>query len=262
MDILKAFILGIVEGITEFLPISSTGHLILAGDLLAFTGEGAKIFEIFIQLGAILAVAWLYRVKLTAVVKNIGTPESNNFIVKIFLAFLPSALIGVIVHSYIKYYLFNTITVAIALVAGGIAIILIEKLIKKTERMDMDAASYRLALGVGMFQVFSLFPGVSRAGATIMGGIILGLERKAAAEFSFFLAIPTMFAASSFDLIKGISYLNMADAPIFSIGFIAAFLSAVVVIKMFLGYIAKRDFIPFGYYRIIFGTAAILYYLS
>ena len=259
MEILKSLILGIVEGVTEFLPISSTGHLILAGNLISFTGERAKVFEIFIQLGAILAVVWLYHAKLISVIREITMPKAKAFIIKIFLAFLPSAIIGILVHSYIKYYLFNPTTVAIALIAGGIAIILIEKAVTTGNVQDIDDISHRLALGIGLFQVLSLFPGVSRAGATIMGGIILGLDRKVAAEFSFFLAIPTMFAASSFDLIKGIRYLEAGDIPVFMIGFTAAFASAIIVIKIFLGYIAKHDFTPFGYYRIIFGIAALLY---
>ncbi|MBI5328065.1 MAG: undecaprenyl-diphosphate phosphatase [Deltaproteobacteria bacterium] len=261
MDILKTIVLGIVEGVTEFLPVSSTGHLILAGNVLGFTGEKEKVFEIFIQLGAILSVVWLYRARLAFIIRGIGTAKANSFLIKIFLAFLPSAIVGLLVHSYIKHYLFNPITVAIALVGGGIAIISIEKTVKKPQVLDIDAISYRLALGVGLFQVLSLFPGVSRAGATIMGGIILRLERKVAAEFSFFLAIPTMFAASSFDLFKGAKYLETADLPIFALGFATAFVSAILVIKVFLGYIARNNFLPFGYYRIVFGIVALLYYL-
>ena len=199
MEILKSLILGIVEGVTEFLPISSTGHLILAGNLISFTGERAKVFEIFIQLGAILAVVWLYHAKLISVIREITMPKAKAFIVKIFLAFLPSALIGILVHSYIKYYLFNPTTVAIALIAGGIAIILIEKAVTTGNIQDID------------------------------------------------------------DLIKGIRYLEAGDIPVFMIGFTAAFASAIIVIKIFLGYIAKHDFTPFGYYRIIFGIAALLY---
>lgn len=262
MDILKTIILGIIEGVTEFLPVSSTGHLILAGDVLAFTGERAKVFEIFIQLGAILSVVWLYRARLASIIRGIGTSKANDFLIKIFLAFLPSAIVGLLAHSYIKHYLFNPITVAIALVGGGIAIIFIEKAIKKPQVLDIDTISYKSALGVGLFQVLSLFPGVSRAGATIMGGLILSLERRVAAEFSFFLAIPTMFAAASFDLLKGIKYLEPTDLPIFALGFVTAFVSAILVIKVFLRYIARNNFLPFGYYRIVFGIVALLYYLS
>ena len=175
---------------------------------------------------------------------------------------MPSAIVGLLAHSYIKHYLFNPITVAIALVGGGIAIIFIEKAIKKPQVLDIDTISYKSALGVGLFQVLSLFPGVSRAGATIMGGLILSLERRVAAEFSFFLAIPTMFAAASFDLLKGIKYLEPTDLPIFALGFVTAFVSAILVIKVFLRYIARNNFLPFGYYRIVFGIVALLYYLS
>lgn len=262
IDITNAFILGIVEGVTEFLPISSTGHLILAGDMLAFTGERAKIFEIFIQLGAILAVVWLYRAKLASTIRDVRNPDTNGFAIKLLIAFLPSAVVGLIAHPYIKHYLFNTKTVAMALIGGGLAILLIEWATKKVAVRDLDTIPYRLALGVGLFQVLSLFPGVSRAGATIMGGIILGLERRVATEFSFFLAIPTMFAATSFDLVKGIPYLDGMDIPIFITGFITAFVVAILVIKAFLGYVAKYDFTPFGYYRIIFGGIILLYYLS
>jgi len=262
MEILKTIILGIIEGVTEFLPVSSTGHLILAGDVLVFTGERAKVFEIFIQLGAILSVVWLYRARLASIIRGIGTSKANDFLIKIFLAFLPSAIVGLLAHSYIKHYLFNPITVAIALVGGGIAIIFIEKAIKKPQVLDIDTISYKSALGVGLFQVLSLFPGVSRAGATIMGGLILSLERRVAAEFSFFLAIPTMFAAASFDLLKGIKYLEPTDLPIFALGFVTAFVSAILVIKVFLRYIARNNFLPFGYYRIVFGIVALLYYLS
>lgn len=259
LDIIKAIILGIVEGVTEFLPISSTGHLILAGDILAFTGERAKTFEVFIQLGAILSIVWLYRAKLVSVIKGIGT---HGFVIKVFLAFIPSAFVGVLTHSYIKHYLFDTVTVAMALIGGGITIIVIERIVKRPEVLDIDAIPYRLALGVGLAQVLSLFPGVSRAGATIMGGVVLGLERRVATEFSFFLAIPTMFAATSFDLVKSIPYLNIMDAMLFITGFITAFVVAILVIKAFLGYVAKYDFTPFGYYRIIFGGIILLYYLS
>jgi len=261
-DVFSAFILGIVEGVTEFLPISSTGHLILVGSILAFTGERAKTFEIFIQLGAILSIVWLYRVKLLSIVRGIRSPYANGFILKVFLAFIPSAFVGVLTHSYIKYYLFNTATVAMALIGGGIAIIIIERIVKRPEVLDIDAISYRLALGIGLFQVLSLFPGVSRAGATIMGGVILGLERRVATEFSFFLAIPTMFAAVSFDLVKGIPYLRGGDFPLFATGFIIAFIIAILVVKALLKFVARHDFTPFGYYRIIFGGIILLHYLS
>jgi len=260
-ELFKAAILGIVEGITEFLPISSTGHLILAGDILGFTGSMANTFEVFIQLGAILAVVWIYREKLSSTVKSIGTEKTNRFLLNLLIAFLPAAFFGLMAHSFIKHYLFNTITVAIALIVGGIAILIIERVVKKPVVMDMDAVSFKQALGIGLAQTLSLFPGVSRAGATIMGAMCFGLERKAATEFSFFLAIPTMFAATSYDLLKNISYLSANDLPIFAVGFFVSFFSALFVIRAFLGFITKHTFDTFAIYRIIFGAVVLFYYM-
>jgi undecaprenyl-diphosphatase len=260
-EIFKAAILGIVEGITEFLPISSTGHLILAGDILGFTGGMANTFEIFIQLGAILAVVWIYREKLSSTVKGIGTEKTNRFLLNLFIAFLPAAFFGLMAHSFIKHYLFNPITVAIALIVGGIAILVIERIVKKPVVMDMDVVSFKQALGIGMAQTLSLFPGVSRAGATIMGAMCFGLGRKAATEFSFFLAIPTMFAATSYDLLKNINYLSAKDLPIFAVGFFVSFFTALFVIKAFLGFITKHTFDSFAIYRIIFGAVVLFYYM-
>ena len=258
---LEAIILGIVEGITEFLPISSTGHLILAGDLLGFTSDMAKTFEVFIQLGAILAVVWLYREKLSSTIKGIGAEKTNRFLLNLLIAFLPAAFIGFITHSFIKHYLFNPITVACALIAGGIAIFVIERVVKKPVVLDVDDVSFKQALGIGMAQTLSLFPGVSRAGATIMGAMCFGLERKAATEFSFFLAIPTMFAATSYDLLKNLHNLSMNDFPIFAVGFLVSFFSAFLVIKAFLGFVTKHTFNSFAVYRIVFGAVVLFYYV-
>lgn len=260
-ELFKAAILGIVEGITEFLPISSTGHLILAGDILGFTGSMANTFEVFIQLGAILAVVWIYREKLSSTVKSIGAEKTNRFLLNLLIAFLPAAFFGLMAHSFIKHHLFNPITVAIALIAGGIAILIIERVVKKPVVMDMDVISFKQALGIGLAQTLSLFPGVSRAGATIMGAMCFGLERKAATEFSFFLAIPTMFAATSYDLLKNISYLSANDLPIFAVGFFVSFFSALFVIRAFLGFITKHTFDTFAIYRIIFGAVVLFYYM-
>lgn len=258
---LEAVILGIVEGITEFLPISSTGHLILAGDVLGFTSDMAKTFEVFIQLGAILAVVWLYREKLSSSMKGIGTEKTNRFLLNLLLAFLPAAFFGLLMHSYIKRHLFNPVTVAIALIVGGIVIFVIEKVVKKPVVMDVDDVSFKQALGIGMAQTLSLFPGVSRAGATIMGAMCIGLERKAATEFSFFLAIPTMFAATSYDLLKNLHNLSMNDFPIFAVGFLVSFFSALLVIKAFLGFVTRHNFNSFALYRIVFGAVVLFYYL-
>ncbi len=261
MDIFKAAILGVVEGVTEFLPISSTGHLILAGDILGFTGDTAKTFEVFIQLGAILAVIWMYREKVSSTIKSIGAEKTNRFLLNLLIAFLPAAFIGLITHSFIKQHLFNPVTVAIALIVGGIAIFVIERVVKKSVILDVDAVYFKQALGIGLAQTLSLFPGVSRAGATIMGAMCFGLERKVATEFSFFLAIPTMFAATSYDLLKNLHYLTIDDLPIFLVGFFVSFFSALFVIKAFLGFVTRHTFDSFAIYRIIFGAVILFYYL-
>lgn len=260
-EIFKAAILGIVEGITEFLPISSTGHLILAGDILNFNSDMAKTFEVFIQLGAILAVVWIYREKVSSTISGFGTEKTKRFLLNLLTAFLPAAFFGLIAHSFIKHYLFNPVTVAIALIVGGIAILVIERVVKKPVILDIDDVSFKHALGIGMAQTLSLFPGVSRAGATIIGAMCIGLERKVATEFSFFLAIPTMFAATSYDLLKNISYLSANDLPIFAVGFLVSFFSALIVIKAFLGFITKHTFDSFAIYRIIFGAVVLFYYM-
>jgi len=258
IGIIQSIILGIVEGVTEFLPVSSTGHLIVAGELLSFTGEKAKVFDIFIQLGAILAVVWYYRVKIVTVVKDIGGSSTNKFIANLFIAFLPVAIIGLLIHSWIKQYLFNPSTVALALIVGGILILVIERSAKNTKVYDTDNISLKSALLVGIAQVLSLFPGVSRAAATIMGGLVLGFDRKTATEFSFFLAIPTMFAATTYDLLKNLDKLSVNDLPVFAIGFIVAFISAFLVVGVFLKYVIKHNFTLFAYYRIIFGVVILL----
>ncbi len=260
-EIFKAVILGIVEGITEFLPVSSTGHLILAGDMLGFTGDKAKTFEVFIQLGAILAVVWMYRERVLSSIKGIGTEKTNRFLLSLSIAFLPAVFLGLLTHSFIKNNLFNPITVAFALISGGIAILVIERVVKKPVVMDMDEMSFKQALGIGLAQTLSLFPGVSRAGATIMGAMCFGLERKVATEFSFFLAIPTMFAATSYDLLKSIHSLNTNDIPTFAAGFFASFSSALLVIKAFLGFVTRHTFDSFAIYRIVFGAVILFYYL-
>ena len=261
VEILKAAIMGVVEGITEFLPISSTGHLILAGDILGFTSDMAKTFEVFIQLGAILAVVWLYREKILSSIKGIGSEKANRFLLNLLIAFLPAAFLGFLTHSFIKHHLFNPITVAIALVVGGVAIFVIERVVKKPAITDIDEVSPNLALGIGFAQTLSLFPGVSRAGATIMGAMCFGLERKVATEFSFFLAIPTMFAATSYDLLKNLHYLTIDDLPIFVVGFFVSFFSALFVIKAFLGFVTRHTFNSFAIYRIVFGAVILFYYL-
>ena len=250
----KAAILGILEGLTEFLPVSSTGHLIVVGDLLNFTGDQAKTFEIVIQLGAILAIVWHYRHKVLTVIRGLGREASaNKFAANLLIAFLPAAVLGLLFHHAIKEKLFNPITVAIALVVGGILILVIERLKPEPRIHQVDDLSWKDALKLGFAQSLALFPGVSRSGATIMGGLMFGLSRTAATEFSFFIAIPTMFAATGYDLLKNMSALHSADFGYFAIGFVCAFISASAVVKTLLHYVAKHDFSLFAYYRILFG---------
>jgi undecaprenyl-diphosphatase len=260
-DIIKAIILGLVEGATEFIPVSSTGHLILAADWLNFEGDRAKSFEVFIQLGAILAVVWLYRTKVLTVFKNAGRdPQARQLIINLMIAFLPAAIIGFLTHGWIKDHLFNPLMVAWAMLLGGVAILLIEWWNPPEDVEDVDHVPMSKALGIGVAQVLSLFPGVSRSGATIMGARSLGLSRRAAAEFSFFLAIPVMFAATGYDLFKSRDTLSAADAPVFAVGFIVSFLSAIVVVKAFLGFVSRHSFKPFAWYRIAFGALLLFMY--
>ena len=260
-DIIKAVILGLVEGATEFIPVSSTGHLILVGDWLNFEGDRAKTFEVFIQLGAILAVLWLYRAKVIQVLSDArDKPEARNFILNMAVAFLPAAITGFLIHGWIKENLFNPITVAWAMLIGGFVILLIEWWNPPVTVEDPDRVPVKKALGIGLAQVLSLLPGVSRSGATIMGARSLGLSRRAATEFSFFLAIPVMFAATGYDLFKSRDTLSASDAPVFAVGFIVSFLSAIVVVKAFLGFVSRRSFRVFAWYRIAFGALLLLMY--
>ncbi|OAJ69985.1 undecaprenyl-diphosphatase [Methylobacillus sp. MM3] len=265
MDILiliKAFILGVVEGATEFLPISSTGHLIIVGDLLQFNSERDKVFKIVIQLGAILAICWEYRARLGHVVANVGEPASKRLFVNIALAFLPAAILGVLFHDIIKTYLFTPLTVSMALILGGFAILLIEKYKPEFDTATVDDMDWKHALKIGLAQSMALFPGVSRAGATILGGVVFGLSRKAAAEFSFFLAIPIMFAATGYDLFKNWELLHANDIPVFAVGFITAFFSALLMVRGLLKYVSNHDFRIFAWYRIVFGLIVLAYFSS
>jgi undecaprenyl-diphosphatase len=252
--LLKAAILGIVEGLTEFLPISSTGHLIVVGDLLGYTNEQSKVFKIVIQLAAILAVCWDYRARIERVVGGLRTdPAQRRFAGHILLAFLPAAVLGVMFHSTIKAYLFNPLTVAGALIVGGLVILYIEKRVYHPRYDNVDQLPWQTALKVGLAQALAMFPGVSRAGATIMGGVVFGLSRKTATEFSFFLAIPTMFAATAYDLYKNWDLLQLSDLPVFAVGFVASFVSAMLAVKALLKYVSNHSFVVFAWYRIVFG---------
>lgn len=261
-SIFKAIVLGLVEGITEFLPVSSTGHLIVVGDWLAFSTEQAKTFDVFIQLGAILAIVWLYREKLLELALTWHErPETRRLILGLLVAFLPAAIVGFLAYGWIKEYLFGPVTVSAAVLVGGIVILLIERANPRTHIHDMDRLPMRTALGIGLAQVLSLFPGVSRSGATIMGAYALGCSRTVAAEFSFFLAIPIIAAAGLYDLWGSRSILSASDVPVFAVGFLVSFVSALVVVKLFLRFLTSHTFVPFGWYRIIVGGLLLIYFM-
>lgn len=255
---LKALIMGIVEGLTEFLPISSTGHLILTASLLNFTGDKVKVFEIAIQAGAMLAVVWEYRVKIASVLSGLfSEPKAQRFVVNLLIAFIPAAALGFVFNKAIKAVLFSPVPVAMAFIVGGLVILWVE-LRNKTNpgvvRVDsVDDMSMLDAFKVGCAQAFALIPGTSRSGATIIGGMLFGLSRKAATEFSFFLAIPTLFAATIYSLVKERELLSAADLPWFGIGGVAAFASAFLCVRWLLRYISTHDFTIFAWYRIVFG---------
>ena len=256
----EAILLGIVEGLTEFLPVSSTGHLIIIGDLLKFTSEQAKTFEIFIQLGSVLGVVWLYRHKLVGVATRLNEPGAQRFVLNVFIAFLPAAFFGLLLHKYIKEHLFNPFTVAAALIVGGVVILIIERMKQKVRVTTVDDMSLTDALKVGLAQTLAMFPGVSRSGSTIMGGLLTGLSRTTATEFSFFLAMPTMLAATVYDLYKSWGLLRPEDFTMLAVGFVTAFITALIVVKLFLAYVARHDFTVFAIYRIIFGCVVLAYY--
>ncbi|MEZ0231395.1 MAG: undecaprenyl-diphosphate phosphatase [Methylophilaceae bacterium] len=263
--LLKAFILGVVEGATEFLPVSSTGHLIVIGDLLNFNDDKGKVFEIVIQLGAILAICWEYRIRLKNVALGLSSSlQSQKFVLNVFIGFLPAAVLGLMFHHQIKTYLFSPINVAIALIVGGFIILLVERKYASATQAEavsptVDAITPIQALKIGFAQSIAMIPGVSRSGATILGGMIFGLSRQAATEFSFFLAIPVMFAASAYDLYKNWALFDIHDLPIFAVGFITAFLAALIAVKTLVRYVANHDFRIFAYYRIIFGSLVLIY---
>lgn len=266
MDILlavKAIIMGLVEGFTEFLPISSTGHLILAGSLLNFTGEKVKVFEIAIQAGAMLAVIWEYRARIARVLSGLFSERrQQKFVINLIVAFLPAALLGLVFASAIKAELFKPVPVAMAFIVGAFVILWVErrhKNLPKAARIEtVDDMTVLDALKVGCAQAFALIPGTSRSGATIMGGMLFGLSRKAATEFSFFLAIPTLLGATVYSVYKERALLSMADLPMFGIGGLAAFVSAFLCVRWLLRYISTHDFTIFAWYRIVFGVIVLV----
>ncbi len=259
---LEAALLGLVEALTEFLPVSSTGHLIIAAELLKFDGPPGKVFEVVIQTGAILAILVIYFRRFWDVLVGLPTdPAARRFVTAIALAFLPAAIIGIVAHKYIKFYLFNPTVVALALILGGIAILVIERMRPVPTVNQIENFTPRLALGIGLVQCVAMIPGVSRSGATILGALLMGVTRRAAAEFSFFLAVPTLAGAAVYDLYKNWDSMSSDGMELIAIGFVTAFLGSLWVIKWFVDFVSRRGFAPFAWYRIVAGTvllAAIL----
>jgi undecaprenyl-diphosphatase len=257
-DYLNAGLLGIVEGLTEFLPVSSTGHLILADKLLGIEGPESKLFDIVIQLGAILAVCWVYRERFVHAALGLGSdPVAQRFVANIVIAFLPAAVAGVFAYRLIKDVLFSPWVVAVSLVVGGILILVIEKVRPRPRVLDVDQMRIRTALGIGCCQILAMIPGVSRAGATIMGAMMLRVDRPAATQFSFFLAVPTMLGATVYDLYKNRAILSFENGLIIAIGFVVAFLCALFVVRTLVGFVSRHGFGVFAWYRIAIGAVAL-----
>lgn len=261
--LLKAVLMGIVEGLTEFLPISSTGHLIVAGDLLGFVGEKADVFEIVIQTGAIFAVILIYWEKIRSTVVALPSqPQAQKFVLNVLIAFLPAVVLGLLFGKVIKAHLFNATSVAVALVVGGLVILWAEALQKKSQPsgliQEVEDMSWRDALKVGLVQCLALVPGTSRSGATIIGGMFLGLSRQAATNFSFYLAIPTLIGAGVYQLYKERALLAWSDAPLFVVGLLVSFVSAWVCVRWLLRFVATHSFVGFAWYRIVFGLFILL----
>jgi undecaprenyl-diphosphatase len=261
--LLKAFIMGVVEGLTEFLPISSTGHLILTGSLINFTGDKMKVFEIVIQAGAMLAVIWEYRARIAAVLSGlVSDPKAQRFAINLVVAFLPAAVLGFLFNKKIKAVLFAPVPVALAFIIGAFVILWVERRRHSSPAdariQSVDDMSVMDAFKVGCAQAFALIPGTSRSGATIIGGMLFGLSRKASTEFSFFLAIPTLLAATVYSLYKERALLSAADVPMFTVGTVASFIFAFLCVRWLLRYISTHDFTLFAWYRIVFGLFILL----
>ena len=257
-NLLSALVMGVVEGLTEFIPVSSTGHLILMGEILGFQGPPGRLFEIVIQLGAILAICVVYFQRLLHITVELpSSPGARRFVLAILLAFLPAAMIGVVAHGFIKSVLFSPTVVCTALIVGGIAILVIERIVPRPRHFEVEAFSPGLALKIGLFQTIAMIPGVSRSGATILGALMMGVDRRTAAEFSFFLAIPTMAGAVVYDVYKNFSGLTSDGTLIIAVGFIAAFVSGLIVVRSLVAFVSRYGFAPFGWYRIGLGAIGL-----
>lgn len=268
MMILQPVLLGIVEGVTEFLPVSSTGHLILAGALLGYDDRQWAVFDIVIQLGAILAIVVLYWRTFFAVLTGLveRTPDAWRFVRNILLAFLPAAVIGLALHKKIEVLLTKPVVVCWALILGGVAILIIERLVKPGKTHGIAGVPARTTLGIGLIQCLAMIPGVSRSGATILGALSLGVERRTAAEFSFFLAIPTMLGATVVELARKAPPAPAGVAPVgwgeIAIGFMVSFVVALIVVRAFVGFVSRHGFAVFAWYRIFAGAAALTWLIS
>jgi len=262
--LVDSLILGIVEGLTEFLPVSSTGHLIVASDFLGVNDEKGKVFDIVIQLGAILAVCWEFRVRIGQAFAGLARDRvQQRFAANLFVAFLPAAIVGLATQNLIKKYLFNPTSVAAALIVGAFVIFAIEYWYSRKAAprvMSVYDMTWKDALVVGIAQCFSLIPGTSRSGATIMGGMLFGLSRAVATEFSFFLAIPVMFAASGYQMVKYRSQLSADDLTNIAVGFVVSFVFALIAVKALIHYVAHHDFRAFAWYRIALGAVVLWYF--
>lgn len=257
---LDAALLGLIEGLTEFLPVSSTGHLIIFDTLLGFEGPPGKVFEVVIQLGAILAICTVYFARLWKVVTGLkDDPGARHFAVAVILAFLPAMVLGAALHGVIKAVLFNPTVVSIALILGGVAILMAERLVPVPRYHQIERFPAPLALKIGLCQCLALVPGVSRSGATILGSLLMGVDRRTAAEFSFFLAIPTMAGATVYDLYKNWSLMSVDSALLIGVGFVTAFIAAALVVKVLVDFVGRYGFAPFAWYRIAIGSGMLAF---
>ncbi len=257
--LIDALLLGLLEGLTEFIPVSSTGHILLAGHFLGFNSTG-KTFEILIQLGAILAILSVYSAKLWRMAVDLPRdPGTQRFVAGILIAFLPAAVLGVLLHGFIKTVLFETpMLICIMLILGGFVLLFLDKMDLKAKYHDITEFPLSVYLKIGLFQTLALIPGTSRSGATIVGSLLLGVDKRAAAEFSFFLAMPTMAGAFAYDLYKNLDVLSASDLPVIGVGFVAAFITALLVVRHLLDYVSRKGYALFGWWRLIVGSVGLV----
>ncbi len=257
--LIDALVLGLIEGLTEFIPVSSTGHILLAGHFLGFENPG-RTFEILIQFGAILAILSVYASRLVRIVRALPSdPRSRRFVLAVVVAFLPAAAVGVLAHDFIKDELFSDyLLIAIVLIVGGVALLLLDRMPVRPRRFDVMDYPVLMAVGIGLFQVLALVPGVSRSGATIAGALLLGGDKRSAAEFSFFLAMPTMAGAFAYDLYANWDSVDFAQVQLVAVGFVAAFFAALLVVRRLLDFVGRRGFAPFAWWRIAVGSIAVI----